>query len=147
MYSTVVVGTDGSATADNAVDAAFELDRLRGARLHVVTAYKPLSDQEVFERQRGLPPSRRGEIDEASDARALLDRMAKTAADRGLPVELHARVGDPSATILDVARDVGADVIVVGNRGMSGVRRVLGSVPNDVTHHAPCSVLVVRTEG
>ena len=61
-------------------------------------------------------------------------------------VHTHAREGDPADAILDVAEEQGSDLIVVGNKGMSGAKRfLLGSVPNKVSHHAPCSVLIVRT--
>ena len=64
----------------------------------------------------------------------------------GVEVETFAREGDPADAILDVAEERDADLIVVGNKGMTGARRfLLGSVPNKVSHHAPCSVLIVRT--
>jgi nucleotide-binding universal stress UspA family protein len=71
--------------------------------------------------------------------------MALTAGAEGIEVETHSRKGDAADAILDVAKDENADMIVVGNKGMTGARRVLGSVPNKVTHHADCDVLVVRT--
>jgi nucleotide-binding universal stress UspA family protein len=64
----------------------------------------------------------------------------------GVEVRSHAREGDPADAIIDVADETGADVIVVGNKGMTGARRfLLGSVPNKISHHAPCSVYIVRT--
>ncbi len=64
----------------------------------------------------------------------------------GVEVEIHAREGDPADAILDVAEERNADLIVVGNKGMTGAKRfLLGSVPNKVSHHAPCSVLIIRT--
>jgi nucleotide-binding universal stress UspA family protein len=61
-------------------------------------------------------------------------------------VETFAREGDPADAILDVAEEREADLIVIGHKGMTGARRfLLGSVPNKVSHHAPCSVLIVRT--
>ena len=63
-----------------------------------------------------------------------------------MEVTTHAREGDPADAILDVAEEAKADVIVVGNKGMTGARRfLLGSVPNKISHHAPCSVYIVRT--
>ena len=68
------------------------------------------------------------------------------AEERGVPVEIFARRGDPADAILDVAEEQGADLIVVGNKGMTGAKRfLLGSVPNKISHHAPCSVLIIRT--
>jgi nucleotide-binding universal stress UspA family protein len=64
----------------------------------------------------------------------------------GVSVRTYAREGDPADAILDVAEERGADLIVVGNKGMTGAKRfLLGSVPNKVSHHAPCSVLIIRT--
>jgi nucleotide-binding universal stress UspA family protein len=61
-------------------------------------------------------------------------------------VEIHAVPGEPADALIGVAKEVGADLLVVGNRGMSGARRfVLGSVPNKVSHHSPCNLLVVDT--
>ena len=145
MYARTVVGTDGSETADRAVDAALTLASVGGGTVHVVTAYRPLDEHEIYERQRGLTPDQRRDIDSADDARHLLERMAKRAADAGVTAELHARVGDPAAAILNLAAEVDADLIVLGNRGMTGMRRLLGSVPNDVAHRARCSVLIVDT--
>jgi nucleotide-binding universal stress UspA family protein len=108
-------------------------------------AYRPLSDHEVYESQRGVAPSRRGRIDTAHHARELLGGVAKLAAEAGVPAELYARAGPAGPALVELAREVGADLIVVGSHGMTGFGRRLGSVPNHVTHHAPCSVLVACT--
>jgi nucleotide-binding universal stress UspA family protein len=71
-----------------------------------------------------------------------LDSIATAAA---VPMRTHALPGEPAEAIVRVAEEVGADLIVVGNKGLHGVRRVLGSVPNTVVHQAPCSVLVLDT--
>jgi nucleotide-binding universal stress UspA family protein len=64
----------------------------------------------------------------------------------GIQVEIYAREGDPADAILDVAEEQNADLIIVGNKGMTGAKRfLLGSVPNKVSHHAPCSVMIIRT--
>jgi nucleotide-binding universal stress UspA family protein len=76
---------------------------------------------------------------------AVLRDAAQLAKSEGIEVELHPRKGDPADALLAVAKDTDADLIVVGNRGMTGARRVLGSVPNKVTHHADCNVMVVKT--
>ena len=71
---------------------------------------------------------------------------AEAVAGAGVEAETYARQGDPADAILDVAEERGADLIVVGNKGMTGAKRfLLGSVPNKVCHHAPCSVLIIRT--
>ena len=77
---------------------------------------------------------------------ATLEAAAALAREASVPVELYARQGDPADAILDVAEEQGADLIVVGNKGMTGAKRfLLGSVPNKISHHAPCSVLIIRT--
>ena len=80
------------------------------------------------------------------DVDALLATCAQQAADAGVSAHTHARQGDPADAILDVAEEIDADLVVVGNKGMTGAKRfLLGSVPNKVSHHAPCSVLIIRT--
>jgi nucleotide-binding universal stress UspA family protein len=145
MFRTIVVGTDGSPTAQRAVDAAIELARSQEAVLHVVTVYRPLTEREMADRRRGLQPARRPQIDETTDARTILDEARSRAAEGGIDMEVHARLGDTGTALVECANEVGADLIVVGNKGMKGVRRVLGSVPNHVAHSAPCSVLIVDT--
>jgi nucleotide-binding universal stress UspA family protein len=86
-------------------------------------------------------------VNPREDVLALLDSAAQTARDAGVEeVETVARVGDAADAILDVAEEQRSDLIVVGNKGMTGATRfLLGSVPNKISHHAPCSVLIVRT--
>jgi nucleotide-binding universal stress UspA family protein len=76
----------------------------------------------------------------------VLESAAGPARERGIEVSTHAREGDPADAIIDVAEETNADLVIVGNKGMTGARRfLLGSVPNKISHHAPCSVLIVRT--
>jgi nucleotide-binding universal stress UspA family protein len=76
----------------------------------------------------------------------VLDGAAAVARKEGIEVQTHPVEGDPAEGILNVAEETKADLIVVGNKGMTGARRfLLGSVPNNVSHHAPCSVIIVRT--
>ena len=80
------------------------------------------------------------------DVDATLREAAAESEAAGVATETYARQGDPADAILDVAEERGADLIVVGNKGMTGAKRfLLGSVPNKVSHHAPCSVLIIRT--
>jgi nucleotide-binding universal stress UspA family protein len=139
MFETVVVGADGSPTALAAVRAAIELVKLSGGQLHIVSAYKPQHFSGMAEYE--VPKS----LDTGDLADSLLDDLASQARIAGVAVEVHAGSGDPADVICNVAQQVSADVVVVGNKGMTGVRRVLGSVPNSVAHQAPCSVLIVST--
>jgi nucleotide-binding universal stress UspA family protein len=145
-YRNVVVGTDGSETAERAVEHAANLAGACGARMTVVTAYEPgsgLSDRERDE----VPEDLRWMVTDAGDAEDLAGRAKEIARKAGV-TDVRARVapGDPAAALIDVAEDTLADVIVVGSKGMTGASRfVLGSVPNKVSHHAPCDVLIVHT--
>jgi nucleotide-binding universal stress UspA family protein len=150
MYRTVVVGTDGSPTAAEAVRHAAAIAGKCGASVHVVSAYNTGAVLQSIACASGaaLPPDayRLGETAE-SEARARLEAIKRELeATSGIKVDTHALPGDASDAILHLAAAKGADLIVVGNKGMSGAKRfVLGSVPNRVTHSAPCHVLVVST--
>ncbi len=138
MFEKVVVGADASDTATEAVRQAIELVKLTGGQLHIVSAYRPQQLQHV--RRRGAGARATGDL-----AESVLADHASRARAAGVEVETHARSGAAAESICDVADEIGADLIVVGNKGMVGVRRVLGSVPNSVAHHAPCSVLIAQT--
>jgi nucleotide-binding universal stress UspA family protein len=141
VFKTVIVGADDSQTALQAVIAAADIAQLSGGTLHIVTAYESKSV-----RAEDLPPEFR-QSSTASPADVLLDGLSRIVEQRGLKPVVHAASGAPTDAILQLAEQVEADLIVVGNRGMKGVRRVLGSVPNAVAHGAPCSVLIVDTTG
>ena len=140
MFSSVVVGTDGSDTAAEAVRSAIQLAQLCGATLHVVTAYKPQPVRGV-----GVPDEFRDQLGSGGTADALLESECARGRAAGLEVQGHTGTGDPAEAIVHVAEQEKADVIVVGNKGMAGVRRALGSVPNSVAHKAPCAVFIVQT--
>jgi Universal stress protein UspA and related nucleotide-binding proteins len=138
VFKSIVVGTDGSATAREAVRTASKLAQLAQADLHVVSAYRlpeiggtltiPCSDEEI-----------------RAGVEAMLASLAEEIADEGVVVTTHASPERAAAGILAVAEAVHADLIVVGNRGMQGMGRFLGSVPNNIAHHAGCAVLIVHT--
>ena len=137
MFETVVVGADASDTATEAVRQAIELVKLTGGKLHIVSAYRPQALSTGGGEEQGL---------ESGDlAESVLADHASRARTAGVEAEMHARSGAPAEAIVEVATEVEADLIVVGNKGMIGMRRVLGSVPNSVAHHAPCSVLIAFT--
>src|SRR5450755_3412966 len=120
MFRSIVVGTDGSDTATQAVRQAVDLARAVGAVLELVSAYEPVPAQRLQEERRDTPEDLQWAINPREDVDATL------------------------STAAEVARE--ADLIVVGNKGMTGAKRfLLGSVPNKVSHHAPCSVLIIRT--
>ena len=146
MFRSIVVGTDGSETAGKAVEAAVELAKLCDAPLHVVSAYEPVPKGRLREEARQAPDDTQWMINPREDVDATLSAAADSVREAGVKVETFAREGDPADAILDVAEEHDADLIVVGNKGMTGARRyLLGSVPNNVSHHAPCSVIIVRT--
>ncbi len=132
MYTNIVVGAHKSETARRAVDEATQLARALDAHLHLVTAYPkdsgPIDGKDT--------PGR-------ADAQRAMDAMVPAVDSKKFTT--HALPGDPAKAILSVAKEVDADLIVVGNKGMKGKGRFLGSVPNDVAHQAPCAVLIVRS--
>jgi nucleotide-binding universal stress UspA family protein len=146
MFRTIVVGTDGSETAGKAVAQAAELASAVGATLLIVSAFEPVAGARLREEAREVPDDVRWMVNPREDVDATLGAAVEVAAERGVDAESFARQGDPADAILDVAEEQGADLVVVGNKGMTGAKRfLLGSVPNKVSHHAPCSVLIVRT--
>ena len=146
MFSRIVVGTDGSETAAEAVRQARELARLAGATLSIVSAYSPVPERKVKDQQRDAPADVQYEIGPREDVNLVLDTAAAEARKDGIEVQTHPVEGDPGEAILNVAEETDADLIVVGNKGMTGARRfLLGSVPNNISHHARCSVMIVRT--
>jgi nucleotide-binding universal stress UspA family protein len=146
VFRSIVVGTDGSDTATQAVRQAVDLASAVGAKLELVSAYEPVSESRLAEERRQAPEDLQWAIGPREDVDAKLEAAAVIARERGVEVELSPRQGDPADAILDVAEEQDADLIIVGNKGMTGAKRfLLGSVPNKVSHHAPCSVLIIRT--
>ena len=146
MFTRIVVGTDGSETAGEAVRQAVDLAKLTGAELSIVSAYSPVSERRVRDTQDAAPTDVQYELGPREEVNLVLDAAAAAARKDGIEVQTHPVEGDPAEAILTVAEDTKADLIVVGNKGMTGARRfLLGSVPNKVSHHAPCSVIIVRT--
>jgi nucleotide-binding universal stress UspA family protein len=142
MNDVIVVGTDGSDTADVAVNRAAALAKLTGARVELVSGYR--HDYALVEGS-GMWV---GDLAEEArkSATGCLDAAAARLRAEGIEVETHCRGGDPANALIEVAEATGAGLIVVGSKGMRGGRRfLLGNVPNKVSHHAPCSVMIVRT--
>jgi nucleotide-binding universal stress UspA family protein len=148
VYKAIVVGTDGSQTAGVAVGEATKLAALTGATLHIVHASERKSPGVVaFAASGGMSEIAAKDKNKAmlAESRRICDEAGADARGLGVEVKIHAVKGEPAETLIAVAEKVGADLLVVGNRGMSGARRVLGSVPNTVSHHCPCNLLIVDT--
>jgi nucleotide-binding universal stress UspA family protein len=149
MYQQIVVGTDGSAGASVALEHAMELARLSGATLHVVSAHKVTTPYQLAAASEvGMAASAVGESNEAIHAQAqrICDHAVERAEELDVTAVAHCVPGDAADALLTVAKDTQCDLLVVGNRGMTGVRRfVLGSVPNKLSHNSPASLLIVDT--
>jgi nucleotide-binding universal stress UspA family protein len=144
MSEKIIVGTDGSDRAKYAVSEAIRLAKALGAELHVVTAGRAMHGAKIV----GAPDAARavyGPV-EAGIRSALIDDALESARLAGVTGDGHICDDEPGEALIRVARELDADMIVVGNKGMSGGRRILGSVPNKVSHEAPCSVLIVDTK-
>ena len=146
MFERIVVGTDGSDTAAEAVRQAIEIARLSGAALDIVSAFEPVPQSRLREEAQVVPGDIAHAVGPREDVSVVLEAAAGRASQQSVKVNTHSREGEAADAILDVAEELGADLIVVGNKGMTGARRfLLGSVPNKISPHAPCGVLIART--
>jgi nucleotide-binding universal stress UspA family protein len=143
MFKSIVVGTDGSETADIALRRAIALARLTGAKLHVVSAYEP-APARVGGKQ-PVPEAAEWSVGSDFKVDAVLERARGEGLGSDVEIEVHAPKGDAADSLIEAAKQHDAELIVLGSRGMRGARRVLGSVPNKVSHNAPCDVLIVQT--
>ena len=145
-FQAIVVGTDGSDTAKKAVEQAAELAKQGGGELHIVMSASTVPEQRLRSERAGAPDDVAHTVNPNEDTEAELKDAAAPYESQEIKVHTHAKSGDPADAIIDVAESNRADLIVVGNKGMTGAKRfLLGSVPNKVSHHAPCSVLIIRT--
>jgi nucleotide-binding universal stress UspA family protein len=146
MFSIIVVGTDGSEPANAAVALAVELARPDGATVHLVHAVKA-SPSGVSVAQVGSSIAVLGDSEMTREVRAEADAvLARAAAGAdGVKFETRAAAGSPADALMQVAKEVGADLIVVGSKGMQGTHRLIGSVPNSIAHGASCNVLIAKT--
>jgi nucleotide-binding universal stress UspA family protein len=146
MFDRIVVGTDGSETAKEAVREAIELAKLSGAKLEIVSAYEPVPQQRLKDEGEGISGDVSHVVNPREDVEFILDKAAAEAKKAKVDVITHPREGDPADAILDVAEENNADLVMVGNKGMTGARRfLLGSVPNKISHHSPCDVWIAKT--
>jgi nucleotide-binding universal stress UspA family protein len=150
MFTSIVVGSDGSERAAKAVAQAAELAKTVGATLYLVRAYKGVEQTMASAMAAGSMVTTMPELgdaakEEASTITAALEQEAAPLRENGVTVDCRAEPGSPAPVLLETATAVKADLIVIGNRGMTGAKRILGSVPNTLAHHAECAVLIVQT--
>jgi nucleotide-binding universal stress UspA family protein len=143
MIGTVAVGTDGSDTAAKAVEFALDLASRYEAKIVFLSAYKPVADSQLKRESRDAPEDVQWQINPAEGVEPALREAGELAEERGLKWDSEARDGDPTKVLVELAEKHSADILVMGNKGMS--RKVLGSVPNSVSHRAGCHVLIVKT--
>ena len=143
MIQKVAVGTDGSETAQKAVDFASDVAEKFGAAMVICSSYRPVTEDKVRRDQKEAPEDIQWSINPTQEVDSTLNSAAEGARARGIETVTEAREGDPADVLCEIAEAHGADLLVVGNKGMQ--RRVLGSVPNSVSHKAPCSVVIVKT--
>jgi nucleotide-binding universal stress UspA family protein len=137
MAKIILVGVDGSDSSRRAAEAAAGLAASMGAALHVMMA----SD----EKPRDADGEYLGDVRLQSDAEATATEIAESLTGAAPSVHASPAHGKPGEALVQVAKDIGADLIVVGNRRVQGIGRILGSVATDVAHHAPCDVYIVKT--
>jgi nucleotide-binding universal stress UspA family protein len=143
MFERIVVGTDGSETATEALKGASRLAAQCAAELHIVSGYQPKGALKVSGAGSGVEPWM---VSSDFEVEGILRDAADIARRAQVTVVTHNETGNPAKALVTVADDVDADLIVVGNRGMKGLKRmVVGSIPNDVAHRANCSVLILDT--
>lgn len=143
MVNTVAVGTDGSETANKAVEFAVDLAKRYEARLVVISSYRPVTETKVFKDQADAPQEIQWAINPEQEVNDILSRAESHGHAAGLEVTTVATQGNPADVLIEQAAEQGADVLVIGNKGMH--RRILASVPNSVAHKAGCSVMIVKT--
>jgi nucleotide-binding universal stress UspA family protein len=145
MYSTIVVGTNGTSTSKGAVAAATSLAKSHDATVHLVWAFKPVAAMAMTDPSAMAAAPSDAELH--AQVQGMLDETVAQLERDGVKAQAHSSSLAAAQAIIDVATREGADLIVVGNKGMKGARRALGSVPNTVAHHACCAVLIVPTTG
>jgi len=143
MYKSVLVATDGSETAAEAVRVATELAEILGATLHIANVYSLTNPRPVSASEMTMGYLETLEREQVAEAKT--ESIASEARTKGVPARSHVVTGPVAERIVAIAEEEQVDLIVVGNKGMHGLKRVLGSVPNAVAHTAPCAVLIVNT--
>jgi nucleotide-binding universal stress UspA family protein len=143
MFNTIAVGTDGSDTADKAVEMALDIADHYQARLLVFSVYKPVGESRLDREREEAPEDIQWAINPHEDVDKTLAAVKRRATERGLETTTVAREGEPADTICELAEEHQADLLVIGNKGMQ--RRLFGSVPKKISQNAPCSVVIAKT--
>jgi nucleotide-binding universal stress UspA family protein len=142
MYQRIVVGTDGSDTADRAVHHGFHLAKVTGGTVHLATAWQPMPALALTGQ---ISPAAAMAPDDGAWVEQLHRQLAEEAASMGVTTQSHSLQGPAAQSLLDLVTQLDADLVIVGNAGMHGLRGHLASVPNTIAHKAPCAVLLVPT--
>ncbi len=145
-YGKILIGTDGSDTATRAVRDAARLAKANGATLLVLCVFDPPSPNAIARQVASAPSEIAWRITGPAAAEEIGEAAVAVAAAEGVQAKARVEPGDPADMLIRVAEEEACDLIVVGNKGMAGVKRfLLGAVPNKVSHHAPCDVLIAKT--
>ena len=145
-YKRILTGTDGSPPSLEGVRHAATIAKASGAELVIMSVYRPVDPVTVEQWKEQAPEEFAWRLGPASPAEGAVESGAAVAKELGIEARTRIEQGDPAETILKVAELEDADLIVVGNRGMTGPTRfLLSSVPNVISHHAPCDVLIIKT--
>ena len=139
MFNTIVVGANDTAVARETVITAATLAAAMGADLHIVAAIT--NEQGPNRTEQG------GYIHDDHPAATLVVDLQGLAKEHGVEANMHASTESPAHAVVNIAEHVDADLIVVGNKGLTGARRMLGSVPSHVANSAHCSVMIIDTRG
>jgi nucleotide-binding universal stress UspA family protein len=143
MFKKIAVATDGSPTADKAVDVAIDLAQRYQGSLLILSAYEPVSSARLAREREGAPEEIQWMISPSEDVDKTLALAEELASGRGLETLAVAAEGEPASVICELAAHHHADLLVIGNKGMK--RRVFGSVPKTISQNAPCSVVIAKT--
>jgi nucleotide-binding universal stress UspA family protein len=145
-YQKVLSGVDGSDTALESLRYAAQIAKAEGADLLILCVYRPVDPRTIQQWKSEASSDLYWKITDHAVADAALEKAERVARAEGVEAQTIKEVGDPSDIVVAVAQREAVDLIVVGNRGMSGGKRfILGSVPNNVSHHSPCDLLIVHT--
>lgn len=147
-YKRILVGTDGSEPSLRSVREAATLAKAMGAELVVMCAYEPIDQATIEKWKDEAPVEISWRYSPTTLAEESVEKGRKAAEEMGVTVRALIAPGEAGEALIRTAEQEDIDLLVVGNRGMAGATRfLLGSVPNKVSHHAPCDVLIVHTVG